>query len=386
MGRNKIQYNIIYDDEIFVRQKYGGVSRIFFELIRKIKSTNNWSVEINNFYSENPLLINLNISHIRPFLKSINFPLKNKLVRAVSLSYSRYKTTGAIRKATNAIFHPTFYNDYYLNSLKHNKQVKLIFTVHDLIHEIYPVSKAYKEISEYKRKNLEVADLIITVSENTKKDLIKFYPFVDESIVFVIHLAETVSQATPQFINDLPQDYVLFVGERAGYKNFDILLDAFNHVHKKHQSLYLVVAGGQSYNKHELKKIKEYGLANRIIKLSVNDSQLNYLYTNAKAFVFPSKYEGFGIPILEAYACGTPLITSGCGSIKEVAEDCCLYFDPNDPLDLANKMELIISDESLRSNLIVKGKERARLFSWEKHVNETLKIYTSVIAGNAAKE
>jgi glycosyltransferase involved in cell wall biosynthesis len=379
MEKDKIKYSIIYDDEIFVRQKHGGVSRIFFELISKIKSSSNWIVNIYNFYSENPLLIKLNISQVHPFLKSLNFPLKNKLIRAVSLNCTKYKINKAIKEASNrCIFHPTFYNDYYLNSLKNNTHVKLVFTVHDLIHEMYPTSKAYKEIAEYKRKNLEVADLIITVSENTKKDLIRFYPFVNESKVYVIHLAESVSNVNPQYIDNLPKEYLLFVGERAGYKNFNVLLEAFYLIHKKYDSLHLVIAGGQSYDRHEHKKIKEYGLSNRIIKLSVNDSQLNYLYTNAKAFVFPSKYEGFGIPTLEAFGCGTPLITSGGGSIKEVAKDCCLYFDPNNSTDLANTIELILNDHAVRDNLIRKGKERAQLFSWNKHVNETMRLYETL--------
>lgn len=368
---------ILIDDEIFIYQRYGGVSRIFSNLIRALKSDSEFELLFSAFYSENEYLENIQKAQIKPYLKNLHFPLKGKLLRFILKKISHKKTIDQIQTGNIDIFHPSFYSNYYINAIIQTPNIKLVYTVHDLIHERFPHSKDYRNIAHYKSENIRLAKQIIVVSENTKKDLLLYYPEVNPEIIHVNYLYASLPKQA-EIINDLPNEYVLHIGERSGYKNFNTLLDAFARLRQVYPNLYLVCSGSRPFSRLELLKFKQLGISNFVIRKAVNEKQLVYLYQNAKIFVFPSTYEGFGIPILEAFECRTPCILSRSSSLPEVADDAALYFNPEDSSELYMQMKYLLSNENIRIELIDKGIERLKYFSLDKHIETTKAIYKLV--------
>ncbi|MES2690796.1 MAG: glycosyltransferase family 1 protein [Bacteroidota bacterium] len=367
---------ILYDDEIFFRQRFGGVSRIFTELIRYVKDRTQNELLFDCGYSENEYLVEL-FPHISSFLKPFNFPLKGKLIRKIYGNYSHFKTNKRLIQNEVDIFHPSFYADYYLKSLAGSK-TKLVFTVHDLIHERYPVNNQYRQIAKIKEKNLRVAHQIIVVSEYTKKDLLNIYPFVKEELVHVIPLAQSLplTGIDPGFF---PGKYILFTGERGGYKNFETLLNSFAKVHLIHKDLYLFCAGGRPFNTSEKDLMSSLHITDFVLQKQLTDAALKYGYQHARLFVFPSLYEGFGIPALEAFAAGTPVILSNRTSLPEVGGNAALYADCADAEQLAQAILSVLENETLKGHLIQKGYAKVEGFTWKKHAEATLKVYQKAL-------
>jgi glycosyltransferase involved in cell wall biosynthesis len=367
---------VLIDDEAFIVQRFGGVSRIFFELIGYFKKDPDVQLEFFNFYTENEYLLKLTKrpSHFRDY----HFPLKAKMVRAFSRFFSHPFTLKAIRDERIDLFHPSYYADYYLPALSKHPNVKLVFTVHDLIHELMPEAKGNNRFADMKRKNIMRADHIITVSESTKKDLIKLYSFVDPNSITVSPLAQSLPEQSV-IVSDLPEKYILFVGERRGYKNFNLFLKAYARFSQNNPDVHLVCTGSLSFSAAEKKQMEELHIPTQIIHRRCNDGELRYIYEHALFLIFPSLYEGFGIPVLEAFACKTPALLSNTSSLPEVAGDAALYFDPADENDLLEKMIQLSSDEALRKSLIRMGSERLKDFTWDKHIQSTLSVYRNLI-------
>jgi len=177
----------------------------------------------------------------------------------------------------------------------------------------------------------------------------------------------------------LPKKYILFVGSRSGYKNFNLFVEAITPLLVKDNELKLVCVGGGNFKEIENEKFKRLNIINKIYQYSVNDDILTYLYKKAVAFIFPSLYEGFGIPILEAFSCGCPVIASNTSSLPEVAGDAAVYFDPTDKLSMLNSIQKVIYNDELKKQLINKGIERVKEFTWEKTAEKTKMLYEEIL-------
>lgn len=367
---------ILFDDEVFFRQRFGGVSRIFAKLIESIEQNPNHQLLFNCNYSENEYLLQLK-PNINSFLKPYQFPLKGKLIRGIYGRYSHQKTINTIGKNKADVFHPTFYANYYLQALN-KAQLPLVFTVHDLIHEQTPNNAHYAQMAKMKEENLKVAKQIIVVSEHTKKDLLRIYPFVNPQNINVIHLAQSLPQQgkKPYF---LPEHYILFTGERGGYKNFVSLLHAFANISKTNPNLHLYCAGSAPLSNDELSLANQLNITHKLHHARLSDEELRYVYQHAKLFVFPSTYEGFGIPMLEAFNAGTPVIANNATSLPEVGGDAAHYVDATIVDELTEAINLVLTDESLRKQLIEKGIKREQQFTWQNHINQTLQVYQKAV-------
>ena len=234
---------------------------------------------------------------------------------------------------------------------------------------------------------LHHAKKIITVSEFTKREILNIYPKTKEGKIKVVHNGYNNELYCP--LNDpektkevldkynLKQPFFLYVGRLEKKKNTPILIEALSILRDQHPEIEekLVLIGNASFGFDEVKYvIEEFDLNNDVLIPGwVDEEDLPYIYNASSAFVFPTKHEGFGIPILESMACGIPTIASDLPVLREVAGEAILYFDQNDKYDIARAMHRIISDDNLRCRLRAEGLTKSRDFSWRKCAEETLR-------------
>jgi len=375
---------IIYDYRIFSLQRYGGISRYFYELIKNIINLkqNNDDIQLYIFQgihiNEYPLYrledkLNYYWGYKRPYLiKTLNlFYNINKLIFN---SFINSKATGN----NKLIYHPTYYGK---NIKRLNSKSKIVVTVYDMIHERFP--EYFPNISSEllaKKKTIETADKIICISRSTRKDLLQYYN-IDKNKVDVIYLGSSIKNYHSHNENQnykYSKPYILFVGEREGYKNFSILLEAYYHG-KIFKDLNIICFGGKKPTSIETKKIKDYKLERNIIFTNGSDNLLASLYKNANCLVYPSLYEGFGIPVLEAMSLGCPVIASDSSSIIEITGNSASLFNPNDKEELISKLNEVVSNSKKREKLVKSGLEQAEKFSWENTAKQTIQLYHSLM-------
>lgn len=364
---------IFYDHQAFSSQNFGGVSRIFSELIVGIPHQSNNKVHLPFLVSNNIYLEQKGISHI-PFFSSFRIPRKHGVMYKLNQAYN-----GLDLKLTDFdLYHPSYYDPGLIPYVK-NKPI--VATFHDMTHERlshkYPQLAAEKTLIQHKKSIAEKATHIIAVSENTKKDVVEILG-VHPDKISVVHLGNSFSVGSVKKNEEARMPYLLYVGNRGLYKNFLPFLEAVAPVLIAN-NIQLKCAGGSQFTNEESAIISQLKLTNFVnIESSTTDKKLASLYSNALAFAFPSLYEGFGIPIVEAFACDCPCILSSTSSLPEVAKDAAIYFDPVDKESIKNVVEKVISSESLRKELILKGRERLKHFSWHKHVSETISVYEKI--------
>ena len=360
---------IYYDGEIFKAQSAGGISRYFSNLISRLPQD---------------YIPYLTISQPRKFL----FPSHPNLK---ILKYKQFYPSDFSRKFEKYYFraiaafnhydivHPTYYSLLTRQEISKYRS-PIVLTVYDMIHEIFrnqidPSSK----LIERKRKAIRAAQEIICISENTKKDLINWY-LVPEEKISVTYLASSIDASLSHGVEEVPcRPYYLYVGSRdAFYKNFDTLLFAFAKVVSVQPEIRLCIVG-EALNQTETKLIAELGLNASIEHFGyASDNHLAKLYRCSIAFVYPSLYEGFGLPPLEAMSCGTAVVASNSSSLPEVIGDAGILFDPKATRDLADILLSLLDSSAKRDRLIAKGYQRAQAFSWDKTVSQTLDVYNSV--------
>ncbi len=205
-----------------------------------------------------------------------------------------------------------------------------------MIHEIYPeYFPLNDETSAWKKELAEKATKIIAISKNTKKDIIKYYG-INSNKIDVIYLGNSLydsgisNKIDRNIIGTMPKKYILFVGSRKIYKNFYFFVEAVAPVLQKDENLNLICVGGGPFSNDERFYLKSFNIDRQIYHYTVNDDTLSEVYKRAIALIYPSLYEGFGLPILEAYSCSCPVILSNTSSLPEIAGDAAAYFDPKD--------------------------------------------------------
>lgn len=362
---NNEPIRIMMDFQMLTLQKFGGVSRYFFQIYSQLKEKNNVKISIPAVYSYNGYFTDIQTL-------SREKAQNGWIVRFHNLVNLVHSALYIFTHRIN-IYHPTYYRPYLLPLI--NKNTKVVVTVHDMIHEIFhdELTGTRKTI-KWKKKCIFSADHIIAVSEWTKKDLLRIYPEIDEEKVSVIYHGYPSGTETKE-IDNLPQKYVLFVGRRSTYKNYLVLCDAMNILMENDDSLFLLCVGGGNFSDEELKMMR---YPNRFMQLDCSDKQLYYAYKNARCFVFPSKYEGFGIPILEAFVNRCPVILSNASCFPEIGGEAVLYFHPDDSTELAEKI-VEMEDEATRNKYIERGITRVAMFTWEKASNATYNVYASLV-------
>ena len=361
---------ILYDHQCFAQQQYGGVSRYHYQLIKELVKLQNVEAKLSLTYSNNYYIDKDKYFDVKKFFPNHSFFFKRTILDHIN----RIDTIKLLKKGNYDIFHPTYYDPYFLKYLKGKP---FFITVYDTIHEKYPeIINSIDKTLENKKVVLSKAKIILAISNSTKKDLIQLYNIPAERIE-VVYLAASINKqiALPKGKLNLPEKYILFVGNRDFYKNFKNFILALEPLLKEHKDLFLIAAGGGGFTKEENQYFHSMQLENKIIHFGADDKTLAALYSNALAFIFPTLYEGFGIPALEAMNCDCPVIMSDTSSLPEVGGNAAIYFDPNNTDDMRNKIASVIFNSELREELINKAALQRNKFSFEKTAKHTFEVY-----------
>jgi glycosyltransferase involved in cell wall biosynthesis len=367
--------NVVFDGQVFSFQEYGGISRYYCELYKQFMLTEGMKPSLIIEYSNSHYLPELPSVKTKPFFPSQRFKGRNEVLKLLNRMYVKRNFH---LKAQPDVFHPTYYDPYFIDLIG---DTPFVLTIYDMSHELYPrLFSRFDYTAENKKKVAAKADRIIAISEHTKKDIVSLLN-VPASKIDVIPLATTLSPTTMGNASiPLPDNYILYVGKRNTYKNFSFLLEAVKSLSQITLKSSLVCAGGGKFTPEEREDIRRLQLSDKIIHMEIHDELLAYLYSNAQAFVFPSLYEGFGIPILEAFACRCPVLLSNRSSLPEVGGDAARYFNPESIPSLVESLAEVVEDQALAEDMRTKGWNRSKLYSWENTARKTIETYKKVLS------
>jgi len=366
---------VAVEGTVYQWQLYGGISRVYNEILPRICSLDKNLIII--MFTEGPLSQALP-KHPRILHKKI--PNINRLFRPSRIwmplipNIRRLFWKIQLGHGHRVVWHSTYYT-----SPNRWKGWRVV-TVLDMIHELFPhlFNGPYDDFFREKKKVcIKKADAVICISETTRRDLQNFYD-IDPNIISVVPLACSnafylLKRDNKNIAPPMNKPFLLYVGDRNHYKNFDMLVRAYSLWSKKKDIGLFVV--GKPWSGLEKERLAELKLQNYVkIRTNIDDEKLRELYNQATAFVYPSLYEGFGIPLLEAMACGCPIIASSIPSTVEVAKDCPIYFDPNSIDSLLDSFEHVLCMER-NSSRIKNGLQLVSSYSWNKTAQETLKVY-----------
>ncbi len=283
-------------------------------------------------------------------------------------------------KRPDIFFSPTHYAPRF-------SPIPTAIAIMDLSYIYFPDlfnKKDLYQLQNWSKYSIKNAAAIFTISNSSQNDIIKEYA-VDSQKIHPIYLGIKSNESIKNYSMDdlrkkfgIESDYILFVGTLQPRKNITRLIEAFSQI--KNDKLNLVIVGKRGWQYTDILSAPEkYGIENKVKFLDfVADEDLPSLYKNAVCFALPSLYEGFGLPVLEAMKFGCPVVTSNVSSLPEAGGDAALYFDPNDTSDIAKVLTKVISDAKLREEMIKKGYNQIKKFSWEKTAKETLNVLESI--------
>ena len=376
---------ILYDYQLFYGQRIGGASRIYAELVKELPQLGQ-TIDIGLVYSNNEHLKAVSDFPTKPFkdyehfLGGVHFRGKKRIHEMLQKTgiipnYDAFNKKASIDKLKAQdfdVFHPTFYDDYFLDYIG-NKP--FVLTILDMINEKFRTDAIAQKQSELKKRLSERAAHIIAISENSKKDAVELLGIPPEKIS-VTYLGNSIDAGTivKTHTLTLPEKYILYVGGRPDYKNFDRFLKATIPLLKKDADLHIVCTGFP-FTPQEKISFSVRGIDKQLVPLFANEAAFSELYQRAICFVYPTLYEGFGIPVVEAFANSCPVVLSNASSLPEVGGEAAVYFNAESEKDMTEKIEHVLSNESLRQDMQRKGLKQLEKFSWAKTAERTLEVY-----------
>lgn len=372
---------VVVDGIIYQLQSCGGISRVFSEILPRMCSIDN-SLRIR-ILTQGTLKQSLpKHAHINSCsILCINrYPYPRQFWKPIISTANRLMRHLKAGSGKDKIWHSTYY------TMPEKWVGYSVATVHDMVFELFPQfynGPNFDLFRQKKRLSVQQADAVICVSDATRRDLLRLYEPDEDKVHVVPNACSEIFRRlddaeTPTGLK-MEQPFLLYVGNRARYKNFEVLAKAYSRWSRR-KEFTIVLVGARPISESERELMA--GLAiERQVKLlqDIDDETLCRLYNSASVFVYPSLGEGFGIPLLEAMACGCPIVASRIPSTIEVAGDCPIYFDPAEEDDLLNALDIALS-QGRNSGRIQIGLEKVKSYSWDKTAAQTLKIYRRVCA------
>jgi glycosyltransferase involved in cell wall biosynthesis len=361
--------DVLFDGKIWAMQRAGGINRYFANLISRLPEDCNPTLTTRQELGVNaPAHSHLRIKPYHPFRP-------HRISRLLEKAYFR----SLERVHQYHVAHPTYYS--LLTQQEFNcYRCPVVVTVYDMIHELFPQNlqtEDERNVWRQKKQAVERADAILCISENTRRDLIALYPQVEAKTV-VTYLATEMDLSFTSGTQPVPErPYFLFVGGRSSYKNFDGLLTSLSQITPRYPDV-LVCVVGSAFSEAEQNTIASLGLTDHFLHYgSIDDRHLAKLYRHSLALVYPSRYEGFGIPPLEAMACETIVVGANVSSVPEVVGRAGLLFDP-DSDELTDILLALLAGAVDRGDFIQRGRQRAGDFHWDKTTAQTVAVYRKI--------
>jgi glycosyltransferase involved in cell wall biosynthesis len=370
---------VVVDGIVYQLQLRGGISRLFSEILPRMCSMDDslriYILKQRQFKQSLPVHPHITTCSI-PYINHCPYP--KRLWKPIISAANKLMYCLKAGKGKNKIWHSTYY------TMPERWTGYSVATVHDLVFELFPQfynGPNFDLFRQRKRLSVQRADAVICVSDTTHQDVLRLYRLDADKVHVIPNACSDVFRRLDN--TELPgsiqieQPFLLYVGNRARYKNFDLLAKAYS-LWPRRKEIALVLVGGKSFSESEQRLIEELAIAEQVKLLGdIDDETLCCLYNRALAFVYPSLYEGFGMPLLEAMACGCPIIASRIPSTVEVAGDCPVYFEPEKADDLLRAFDIVLS-ERRDSERVRAGLERIKPYSWDKTAAETLEVYHAV--------
>ncbi len=372
---------IVYTPDIFSRQSVGGISRYFVELIREFLVAERVDVELSQRWHIN--------EHLRELQDTTELPGKfdprlRVLRHVLPFLNSDFGLRSRTRTNSTAIVHHTYYS-----FSSPNGAACLIATAHDVMPELFwnRSHPRVKGLLLAKRRTLDAANRVIAVSEHTKRDIVNFYDLDPEVVDVIPHgnrmVSSTLDDVRGTSVVQRSKPYLLYVGARGGYKNWVTLVRAFAESRFLRREFEILCFGGGVFSRTEQELLATLGVSDSVSVTAGDDTALAAAYHGATAFVYPSCYEGFGLPPLEAMGCGCPVITSDAASIPEVVGGAGVYFDATDVDSIRSAIESTVESASKLSRLRQAGLDREKQFRWQRTAELTLLTYEKALQSDA---
>ena len=362
--------HVALDEQIFAIQPYGGISRLFYEKASAFVRDPSLGVQLEP----------LSAPVVNEYL--LGDPELAQALKATRArdSYTALVMQFARRRRNNNV--DLVHNTFYLpRGLEDHKAARRVVTVYDMIPELLPKTRRRMDFITEKHKYVSRADHVICISESTRNDLLRVYPEIHCPITIAYPGVGPTFTPEAQQLPGLPVPYILHVGNRSSYKDGETLFRAFAEISGNFPEITLFLAGGGPLSKTERELCSELEISERIEQGSLPEAGVASAYVQALVTVFPSRYEGFGLPAVEALACGSPLILADTSSLPEVGGSAAHYFPPGDIPALAQLLGEMLSSDSRRHEYLLPGFEQAKKFTWHGYAESNVQAYNSVLGG-----
>jgi len=366
---------VIYDEQIFLLQEHGGISRYFAELIKAFVADPDLGIEpvlASSSVRSDYLLDEINSLQVKK--------VKNKPRAFIHLLLRLVSTRN--KELEGDIVHLTYYLPGFLRRFK---GLPRVVTLYDMIPENTPRGNRLWNPHFSKRAYVSKSDLVLSISDSSTNDMYRAYGFDITVPTTYLGVGSEFQTSLPR-PEWLPPEYFLFVGNRASYKDCTLAIQAFSEVALNHPDVTLLLAGGGHLSADEVGLIDQLGMANRIFQRSIGDHELPNVYSNAKGLLYPSQYEGFGLPLVEAMASGTPIIASDTPINREIAAGAATYFTVGNKSLLVEKIRLLTDNPEGFQSKIEKGLSRAKNFSWHNCAQRTAQEYRNLLQREREKQ
>ncbi len=362
--------NILYDYQIFALQAYGGISRYFLEVAARLPLLQR-DTDISILA---PVYINRGLKDTPVAKRGIFIPeFKGK--HRILPFFNEKMTQSFLTRNMVDIIHETYYRNR-----GYTASAKRVITVHDMIHEKYPQYFTGPDLDVPRKKLRAVlqADHIIVVSRHTYNDLLEITGVDSDKVSVIYHGSSIVPDMKRVGQDESSSPYLLYVGLRNSVKNFKRLVEAYSTSKQLKKTHRIICVGGGPFSREEKQFFSERGVLESVVKIVADDKKLAQLYGNASALVYPSLYEGFGLPLVEAMRCGCPVCCSNVSSMPEVAGEAAAYFDPLQVDNIREVLESVVYSDAARKSMQEQGFMRGKIFDWDECARKTYEVYANL--------